>query len=80
MIFVTIFMSSAFFPTSLMSGWFRGVAQNNPITWIVDPLRRLVVVGWSWTDAAIALGIPAVCAVGTVGAALAALQRKLSQP
>ena len=80
LIFVTIFMSSAFFPTSLMSGWFRVVAQNNPITWIVDPLRRLVVVGWSWTDAAIALGIPAVCAVGTVGAALAALQRKLSQP
>ena len=80
LIFVTIFMSSAFFPTSLMSGWFRVVAQNNPITWIVDPLRRLVVVGWSWTDAAAALGIPAVCAVGTVGAALAALQRKLSRP
>ena len=80
LIFVTIFMSSAFFPTSLMSGWFRVVAQNNPITWIVDPLRRLVVVGWSWTDAAATLGIPAVCAVGTVGAALAALQRKLSQP
>ena len=80
LIFVTIFMSSAFFPTTLMSGWFRVVAQNNPITWIVDPLRRLVVVGWSWTDAAAALGIPAVCAVGTVGAALAALQRKLSRP
>ena len=80
LIFVTIFMSSAFFPTSLMSGWFRVVAQNNPITWIVDPLRRLVVVGWSWTDAAAALGIPTVCAVGTVGAALAALQRKLSRP
>ena len=80
LIFVTIFMSSAFFPTSLMSGWFRVVAQNNPITWIVDPLRRLVVVGWSWTDAAATLGIPAVCAVGTVGAALAALQRKLSRP
>jgi len=80
LIFVTIFMSSAFFPTNLMSGWFRVVAQNNPITWIVDPLRRLVVVGWSWTDAAAALGIPAVCAVGTVGAALAALQRKLSRP
>ena len=80
LIFVTIFMSSAFFPTNLMSGWFRVVAQNNPITWIVDPLRRLVVVGWSWTDAAATLGIPAVCAVGTVGAALAALQRKLSRP
>ena len=80
LIFVTIFMSSAFFPTNLMSGWFRVVAQNNPITWIVDPLRRLVVVGWSWTDAAAALGIPTVCAVGTVGAALVALQRKLSRP
>lgn len=80
LIFVTIFMSSAFFPTSLMSGWFRVVAENNPITWIVDPLRRLVVVGWSWTDAVIALGIPAVCAVGTVAAAVGALQRKLSRP
>lgn len=80
LIFVMIFMSSAFFPTSLMSGWFRLVAENNPITWIVDPLRDLVVTGWSWTDAAAALGIPAVCAVATVGAALGALRRKLGRP
>ncbi|HIG25244.1 MAG TPA: hypothetical protein EYG34_04670 [Acidimicrobiia bacterium] len=77
LIFVTIFMSSAFFPTSLMSGWYRQVAENNPITWTIDPVRRLVIEGWSASDALQALGVPAALAVVTILGAVRTLNTKL---
>ena len=77
LIFVTIFMSSAFFPTSLMEGWFRALAENNPITWTVDPIRRLVIQGWSTTDALQALGVPLLISVVTVSLAIRSLQKML---
>jgi len=80
LIFVTIFMSSAFFPTNLMSGWFRVVAENNPLTWVSDPGRRLVIEGWATGDAVQALGLPAILAAATIGAALLSLRRRLAGP
>ena len=32
LVFVGIFISSAFFPTGLMKGWYQSVAEVNPIT------------------------------------------------
>ncbi len=62
--FVFIFVSSAFFPTELMKGWYQSVAEANPFTFIVDPIRRLVISGWSWTDVGQAVGLTlAVAAV-----------------
>jgi len=78
LVFTSIFMSSAFFPTNLMSGWFREVAEANPVTWIIDPVRRLILEGWSWSDVGQALVIPLVISVVTVTMAVVALNRKLS--
>ena len=77
LIFTSVFLSSAFFPTSLMSGWFREVAEINPITWIVDPLRRLVLEGWSTTDVLQALVVPASISVVTMLIAVSTLRSKL---
>jgi len=77
LVFVSIFISSAFFPTNLMSGWFKVVAEANPVSWIVNPMRRLVIEDWSSADALQALGLPAALAVLTVALAIRALQRKL---
>jgi ABC-2 type transport system permease protein len=79
LVFVGIFMSSAFFPTALMSGWFRVVAENNPITWVIDPTRRLVIAGWSTGDAIQAMVVPAAVALVTVSLAIRALHRKLGR-
>ena len=70
-------MSSAFFPTNLMSGWFRQVAEANPVTWIIDPVRRLIHEGWSWSDVGQALGVPLVISAVTVTMAVFTLNRKL---
>ena len=77
LVFTSIFMSSAFFPTNLMSGWFRQVAEANPVTWIIDPVRRLILEGWSWSDVGQALGVPLVISAVTVTMAVFTLNRKL---
>ncbi len=50
LVFMLIFVSSAFFPTELMNGWYQSVAQANPFTFIVDPTRRIAIDGFSFTD------------------------------
>lgn len=65
LLFILLFLSSAFFPTQLMSGWYQMVAEHNPITWMIDGMRTLVLEGWSWSAAIAAVGVPAaICVVG----------------
>jgi ABC-2 type transport system permease protein len=76
-VFLLLFASSAFFPTQLISGAFRVVAQWNPISKIVEALRELIINGWSTSAALRALAIPTAMAVITFGLALRALQKRL---
>jgi ABC-2 type transport system permease protein len=39
------FASNAIYPLDLMPGWLRVVAQINPLTYLVDALRGLMIVG-----------------------------------
>jgi ABC-2 type transport system permease protein len=75
--FILLFISSAFFPTQLMHGVYRTVAEKNPITWMVDGLRHQVIVGLDWGEAAVSLGITVVLAVAAIAAANAALRSRL---
>ena len=77
LIFVMLFISSAFFPTSTMKGWYKQLALLNPVTWIIDATRRLVIEGFSWSDAGRALGISAAFTVGAIALAFAAQRRRL---
>ncbi len=77
LIFILLFLSSAFFPTQLMTGWYQKMAEANPITWILDAARRLVISGWSWSDAATCLGVAAGLACLSVSLAARQLQRRL---
>ena len=43
--FVLLFFSSAFFPRETMTGWFRAVADVNPISYLVEAMRDLVIDG-----------------------------------
>lgn len=77
--FIGLFISSAFFPTELMSGIYRSVATRNPITWMVDGARHQVVVGFDWSEAATALGVASLLAALAVYGANAALRARLRQ-
>jgi len=39
------FASNAIYPIDMMPGWLRIVARGNPLTYLVDALRSLMVVG-----------------------------------
>ena len=77
LVFILMFMSSAFFPTSLMTGWYASVANNNPLTWLVDGARALVISDFAFDEALRALGVSLVLAVATVAWAAYELRRRL---
>ena len=78
LIFVLMFTSSAFFPRELMSGWYETLATYNPISWILEALRELLTVGWSTTDAVVAVVTSSGVAALAIVVALRALRRRLA--
>lgn len=77
LVFVMLFISSAFFPTTLMNGWFRWVAERNPLSWLINSVRDLVIYGFDGVDAIRAVGIAAGLAVITVAMAAGQLRRRV---
>ena len=75
--FIGLFISSAFFPTQLMTGVYRSIAIRSPITWMVDGMRQQVIVGLDWGDAATSLAVAAGLAALAIFGANRALQARL---
>ncbi len=67
--FPFVFLTTVFVPREAMTGWLATVATYNPVTYLLDALRSLIVVGW---DAeALAKGIACIVGVGVVSGTLA---------
>lgn len=79
LIFILLFMSSAFFPAELMSGWFQWMALHNPLSWMIDAARRLVIYGFDWSDAFEAVAVPAVISVFTIALAVRQMRKRLER-
>jgi len=74
------FLTTAYVPREALSGWLATVAAFNPVTYILEGLRSLVMTGW---DAGPLLGGGVATAiVGTIsiGLSLAALRRRVRIP
>jgi ABC-2 type transport system permease protein len=66
--FVAIFLSSINLPRALIQAdWFRAVATVNPVSYLVEGLRSLIITGWD--PRALALGFG--CALGLIVLSLA---------
>ncbi|MGH8826702.1 MAG: ABC transporter permease, partial [Jiangellaceae bacterium] len=39
------FVSNVFVPADTMPGWLQGFVNNNPVTWLADATRALMVGG-----------------------------------
>ncbi len=66
--FVVIFMSSINLPRDLIEAdWFRFVATINPISYLVEGLRSLVITGWDAQALLLGFG----CAAGIIAISLA---------
>jgi ABC-2 type transport system permease protein len=78
LVFILLFISSAFFPTDLMSGVYQKIAEYNPLSWMINGARNLVIEGFSWTAAAQALGIASALLAVTATIAVRQLNRRLA--
>jgi ABC-2 type transport system permease protein len=75
--FITLFLSSAFFPRNLMHGWFRAAAGVNPLSWMIEGLRNLVIRGFAFRYVAESLAVAAALAVLSIAVSSLALRRRL---
>jgi ABC-2 type transport system permease protein len=70
-LFVFLFISSMNAPRNLIGvDWFRTAATLNPVSYMIECVRSLIITGWDWQ--ALALGFGFVIALGIVSFVLAA--------
>lgn len=48
LLFPVFFMSTAFVPQSLMPGWMQAINPWNPVSYVIEALRALMVTGYDW--------------------------------
>ncbi|HXM86957.1 MAG TPA: ABC transporter permease [Solirubrobacteraceae bacterium] len=75
LLFVTVFLSSSSLPrNAIKTDWFRDVATYNPVSYLIEGIRSLIITGW---DAqALALGFGFALALSTITLALAGVAMK----
>jgi len=68
--FVFLFLSSANIPRNLIATtWFRWVATVNPVSYMIEAVRSLVIQHWRWET--IGLGFAVATGMSLIGFALA---------
>jgi ABC-type polysaccharide/polyol phosphate export permease len=77
LIFVILFLSSAFFPVNLLLEPAASVAEYNPLSYIVDGLREPVIGSLTATDVAQAFGAIALVGAFSMALSAVALRRRL---
>lgn len=70
LVFVILFLSSAFFPRNLLLEPARTIADSNPMSFIAEGIRDPIITGLNGASAAKALA--AIALVGAIGTALSA--------
>ncbi len=76
--FVLLFLSSAFFPRDLIEqDWFRTIATYNPVSYMVEGIRSLVIAGWDGQALAQAFGISVVAIALFLALSARALRTRL---
>jgi ABC-2 type transport system permease protein len=78
--FVFLFISSMNAPRDLMEvDWFRAVASANPVSYLIECVRSLIITGWDGQALALGFGIALVIAVASVLLASWALTQRLTR-
>ncbi len=76
--FVFLFISSMNIPRNLMATqWFRWAATANPVSYLLECVRSLVITGWNGQALALGFSIVALTAVTALSLASYMLRRRL---
>jgi ABC-2 type transport system permease protein len=78
--FVFLFISSMNLPRNLIeTDWFRDVATLNPVSYLIECIRSLIIVGWDAQALALGFGIAGAIAVASLTLATRALKGRLAR-
>jgi ABC-2 type transport system permease protein len=78
--FVFLFLSSMNIPRNLISTtWFRDVATLNPVSYLIECVRSLIIVGWDTEALVLGFGIATVIAVVALALANWALRVRMAR-
>ena len=76
--FVFLFLSSMSLPRNMIeTDWFRQVATYNPVSYLVEGVRSLLITGWDGEALALAFGVATVVAVVGLTTASMAMRTRL---
>ncbi len=80
LLFVTIFLSSSSLPRNLIkTSWFRDVATYNPVSYLIESLRSLVITGWDVQALALGFGFSLILLVATLALSESAMKTRLAR-
>jgi ABC-2 type transport system permease protein len=78
--FVFLFISSMAIPRNLMTvDWFRWAATANPVSYLIEGVRSLIVIGWDVQALALGFAIAGVIAAVALALAAWALRQRLAR-
>jgi ABC-2 type transport system permease protein len=78
--FVFLFISSMNIPRNLIEvTWFRDAATANPVSYLLECVRSLVITGWDLQALALGFGLTAVIGVVALGLSSWALKERMAR-
>jgi ABC-2 type transport system permease protein len=79
-LFVLLFLSTINLPLDLIPiDWFRWVATVNPITYLVNAVRSLIITGWDWPVLAVGFAVAIGIVIVGIGLSAVALRGRLQR-
>jgi ABC-2 type transport system permease protein len=80
LLFVGLFLSSMNLPRNLIEiDWFRFAATINPVSYLIEGVRSLIITGWDGQALALGFGIATALAALSLAAASWALRGRLTR-
>jgi len=78
--FVFLFLSSMNLPRNLIEiDWFRTVATVNPVSYLIECIRSLIIVGWDGEALALGFGVALVITILSLALASISLRTRLAR-
>jgi ABC-2 type transport system permease protein len=79
-LFVFLLISSMNFPRNLIEAdWFRWLATANPVSYLIEGVRSLIIEGWNGEALGLAFAVTAGLLVASLAAAALALPERMSR-
>ncbi|HZT44583.1 MAG TPA: ABC transporter permease [Gaiellaceae bacterium] len=80
LLFMFLLVSSMNFPRNLIEAdWFRWLATVNPVSYLIEGIRSLVIEGWNGEAVGLAFAISAVLIAAALGASAVALRQRMTR-